>query len=75
MNSEKQFQVGDFVSLVLWDQQHPVTEAFGEGQITSLSAGRSQSGVVAKIRSQTNRVLTGIDISWLTKLQVKNKST
>lgn len=74
MNSEKQFQVGDFVSLVLWDETHPLTAAFGEGQITSLSEGRSQSGVVANITSPTNRVLTGMDISWLIKLQVTRET-
>ena len=63
-------KVGDLVSLVKWDQTNPPGYAFGEGRITSLSEGRSQSGIVANIKSATNRVMTGMDIAWLIKVEV-----
>jgi len=64
------FSIGDIVSLEKWDVTNPPGYAFGEGRITALSEGRSQSGVVATIESASRRVMTGMDIAWLTLVEV-----
>ena len=63
------YKIGDIVSLKKWDVTEPPWKAFGEGRITALKECRSQSGVVATIESASRRVMTGMDIAWLTHVE------
>ena len=65
----KLLKVGDIVSLAKWDATNPPGYAFGNGCIIALRKCRSQSGIVADIKTATNRVMTGLDVAWLTKVE------
>ena len=59
------WRIGDVVSMCRWDATVPASDALGACTIVDLYPARSQSGMLATVRTLRGWEVCGLDVAWL----------